>query len=136
MKKLLAIVVLGLLWSGSAYSNNHNYYKILESKTSFLNCAKEGSTFDKNKFEKTITIIDRSKGTIKSTIIFNSDFARKNNQQTVLIMPPKELAFMDDNYAIHKVIINGKTVTEEIYDFNKKTYEFIFNKKITRFKCS
>ena len=127
MKIHLAIIFLSLIWAG--YAN--------AEKIALINCTKENGIFNREQLEKTEKLINKNKQTIKSTIIFKTDYAKKNKHQKVLVSEAK-LNFVDKNYATKKIIVNGKIILETIYDLNEKNYETIDhgnNGKVTRFFC-
>ena len=67
MKIHLAIIFLSLIWAG--YAN--------AEKIALINCTKENGIFNREQLEKTEKLIDKNKQTIKSTIIFKTDYAKK-----------------------------------------------------------
>ena len=67
MKKLLAIVVLGLFWSANAHSETVQLNK----------CAQSGFKFDSKKYEKYNFVIDIDKSTVQRIrVITKSEYTR------------------------------------------------------------
>ena len=100
MKKLLAIIVLGLLWSGNAYS-----------KTVELNkCAQSGFKFDSKQYEKSSYIVDVDKSIAQRIrIITKEEYVRLKKQH-------------DDPATIIKPLLNIIEILDFQIDYSDKRF--------------
>tara|TARA_R110002153_G_scaffold129719_1_gene278470 strand:+ start:468 stop:905 length:438 start_codon:yes stop_codon:yes gene_type:complete len=118
MKKLLSIIVLGLLLSGNAYAK-----VIIFSKC--YNVQEGNFKFRDDLFEQNKYIIDTNKGTINNLRVLtdkylinmvkknpDSDISKYNNYQD-------KITTHNEFIVLHKKVVYGNTF-EDIYDLKKK----------------
>ena len=131
MKKLLGIVVLSLLLSGSGNAN--------AEIITFLKCAKERNNykFDSSKFEKYELKFDTLAKTVTKIVVRTDKHAKETNEMKHFIRESK-LDYMFDNLAGRTIRVDSKILFKIIYDLEKKTYESMDygdKYKIHRNKC-
>ena len=115
MKKILGIMVLGLLLSGNAYA------KII----TFYNCASEQDNyvFNNKKYERYEIKINLSKKTKENIIIFTDDYANKQSQRKYNIYESK-IDKIIDHFAINELKRqDGSTLLSTVYDLKLKLLE-------------
>ena len=99
MKKLLSIVVLGLLLSGSAYSANLNLTcEGIGSKSKTM--SQSGSTSELRYFEETNSIVNVSIGNKGNWI-----------QMPMHLLPRKRIKKANNKYEIYDLIISEGSIT-------------------------
>ena len=130
MKKLLGIVVLGLLLSGNVYAE----------KIIFSDCAskKDNFIFNPKIWEKNEIIIDTSKKTVSRILIKSDEFLKtEKDAEKYFIFGPDKLDAIIEGYAVRELYLDGELKVKKTYDLEKKTYESIDLQNNTKYinKC-
>jgi hypothetical protein len=130
MKKLLGILVLGLLLSGNAYAE----------KIIFSDCAskKDNFIFNPKIWEKNEIIIDTSKKTVSRILIKSDEFLKtEKDAEKYFIFGPDKLDAIIEGYAVRELYLDGELKVKKTYDLEKKTYESIDLQNNTKYinKC-
>jgi len=129
MKKLLGIVVLGLLLGGNAYAEIITFTKCAVETNNYI--------FDTAKFERYEFRFDTTAKTVTLIVERTDKHAKETNEMKHFITEEK-LDFIVDHLAGRSAIHNGETLFKYIYDLKKKTIEEMDisdNYKISRWKC-
>ena len=114
MKKLLGILVLGLLLSGNAYA-----------KKITLDCSGSSDAWEKKEFE-----INTSSKVIKEISIWNDDWMKNATPKITsrINVNIYELIYLDDKYAKgqRSFVYKGENRKAELeFNLNNKTYVYI-----------
>ena len=129
MKKLLGIIVLGLLLGGNAYAEIITFTKCAVETNNYI--------FDTAKFERYEFRFDTTAKTVTTIGERTDKHAKEANEMKHFVIEEK-LDYIVDHLAGRSSIHNGETLFKYIYDLEKKTYEaqdILANYKIYRFKC-
>ena len=129
MKKLLSIIVLGLLLGGNAYAEIITFTKCAVETNNYI--------FDTAKFERYEFRFDTTAKTVTLIVERTDKHAKETNEMKHFITEEK-LDFIVDHLAGRSAIHNGETLFKHIYDLKKKTIESVdigYNYKISRWKC-
>ena len=129
MKKLLSIIVLGLLLGGNAYAEIITFTKCAVETNNYI--------FDTAKFERYEFRFDTTAKTVTLIVERTDKHAKETNEMKHFITEEK-LDFIVDHLAGRSAIHNGETLFKYIYDLKKKTIESVdigYNYKISRWKC-
>ena len=129
MKKILGIVVLGLLLGGNAYAEIITFTKCAVETNNYI--------FDTAKFERYEFRFDTTAKTV-TTIGERTDKHAKETNEMKHFITEEKLDFIVDHLAGRSAIHNGETLFKYIYDLKKKTIESVdigYNYKISRWKC-
>jgi len=130
MKKLLGIVVLGLLFCNVSYAE----------KIIFSDCAskKDNFIFNPKIWEKNEIIIDTSKKTVSRILIKSDEFLKtEKDAEKYFIFGPDKLDAIIEGYAVRELYLDGELKVKMTYDLEKKTYESIDLQNNTKYinKC-
>ena len=129
MKKLLGILVLGLLLGGNAYAEIITFTKCAVETNNYI--------FDTAKFERYELRFDTTAKTVTLIIERTDKHAKETNEMKHFITEEK-LDYIVDHLAGRSTIHNGETLFKYTYDLEKKTIEerdISDNYKISRWKC-
>ena len=129
MKKLLGIMVLGLLLGGNAYAEIITFTKCAVETNNYI--------FDTAKFERYEFRFDTTAKTVTLIVERTDKHAKETNEMKHFITEEK-LDFIVDHLAGRSAIHNGETLFKYTYDLKKKTIEEMDisdNYKISRWKC-
>ena len=129
MKKLLVIIVLGLLLSGNAYAEIIIFTKCADERNNYI--------FDSAKYEKKELRFDTLSKTVTTIMVRTDKNAKETNEMKHYINENK-LDYIVDQLATRTVRVNDKIIFKWIYNLEKKTYEemdYGDKNKIHRSKC-
>ena len=122
MKKLLGIVVLGLLFGGSAYAKTFTFSKCANQMSNFI--------FQPTKFEKFERVIDTKAQTVTVTTIFTDEhYQELLNKKNIAPGQPKyyfqkdKIDFFNEQIVKTTRVENyskSQVVREAIYDLETK----------------
>jgi len=129
IRKLLGIIVLGLLLGGNANAEIITFTKCAIERNNYI--------FDTEIYERNELRFDTTAKTVTKIVEHTDKYIKKYDELKHFVSESK-LDYMVDHLAGRSSIHNGKTLFKYIYDLEKKTYEaqdILANYKIYRFKC-
>jgi len=129
MKKLLGIVVLGLLLSGNAYAEIITFTKCAIERNNYI--------FDTESYERYELRFDTTAKTVTKIVEYTDKYIKKYGELKHYVFESK-LDYIVDHLAGRSSSHNGETLFKYVYDLEKKTYEamdILANYQVNRFKC-
>ncbi|MDA9861721.1 hypothetical protein N9C51_05235 [Candidatus Pelagibacter sp.] len=129
MKKLLGIMVLGLLLGGNAYAEIIKFTKCAIERDNYI--------FDTESYERKEFRFDTTAKTVTQITEYTDKYIKKYGELKHYVSESK-LDYIVDHLAGRTSLHNGEPIIQYVYDLEKKTYEqmdILANYKVYRFKC-
>lgn len=121
MKKLLSILVLSLLFGGSAFAEVITFSKCAHERYDFK--------FPSNIYEKVVRIIDTDKKIVSKIVIFTDEHVKKTNEEHPEVEQGKYYFGESKIHSFNEFVVktkykteinNVKDIQETIYDLKSK----------------
>ena len=129
IRKLLGIIVLGLLLGGNANAEIITFTKCAIERNNYI--------FDTEMYERYELRFDTTAKTMTKIVEYTDKYIKKYGELKHYVFESK-LDYIVDHLAGRSSSHNGETLFKYIYDLKKKTIESVdigYNYKISRWKC-